>query len=98
MAKYRRKFKEIEAFKYDGDFMNSSGEYYVPEWAVDALKSGILYYDSQNENEPHSTLFLSTIDGFVMDIKIGYYIVRQPNGVISACTESYLNEQYEIIE
>jgi len=31
MAKYRRKLKEIEAFQYDGDFMNSNGEYYVPE-------------------------------------------------------------------
>lgn len=97
MAKYRRKPKEIEAFKYDGDFMNSKGEYYVPEWAVEALKNGILYYDSQNENEPPSTLFLSTVDGFVMDIKVGYYIVREKNGVISACTESYLNEQYELM-
>lgn len=50
MAKYRRKPKEIEAFQYDGDFMNSSGEYYVPEWAVEALENGILYYGSQNEN------------------------------------------------
>lgn len=98
MAKYRRKPKEIEAFKYDGDFMNSKGEYYVPEWAVDALKRGILYYGSQNENEPPSTLFISTVDGFVMDIKVGYYIVRQSDGVISACTENYLNEQYEKIE
>ena len=95
MAKYRRKPKEIEAFKYDGDFINSSGEYYVPEWAVEALKNGILYYDSHNENEPPSTLFL---DGLVLDIKVGYYIIRQSDGVISACTESYLNEQYEIIE
>lgn len=98
MAKYRRKPKEIEAFQYDRDFMNSNGEYYVPEWAVEALKNGILFYASQNENEPPSTLFLSTIDGFVIDIKVGYYIIRQSDGVISACTESYLNEQYEIIE
>lgn len=98
MSKYRRKPKEIEAFKYDGDFMNSKGEYYVPEWAVDALKSGILYYDSKNKNEPPSTLFLSTVDGFEMDIKVGYYIIRQSDGAISVCTESYLNEQYEIIE
>ena len=63
MAKYRRKSKEIEAFQYDGDFMNSNGEYYVPEWAVEALK-----------------------------------IIRQSDGIISACTESYLNDQYEIIE
>lgn len=98
MAKYRRKPKEIEAFQYDGDFMNSSGEYYVPEWAVEALKKGILYYDSKNENEPPSTLFYATVDGFVMEIRVGYYIVRQPNGVISACTESYLNEQYEEIK
>lgn len=98
MAKYRRKSKEIEAFQYDGDFMDSNGECYVPEWAVEALKNGILYYDSQNENEPPSTLFLSHPHGFVLNIKVGYYIIRQPDGVISACTESYLNEQYEIIE
>ncbi len=48
--------------------MNSNGEYYVPEWAVEALKNGILYYDSQNENEPPSTLFISHPNGFVLDI------------------------------
>ena len=33
------------------------------------IKNGILYYDSQNENEPPSTLFISHPNGFVLDIK-----------------------------
>ena len=36
MAKYRKKPVDIEAFQYDGDFMNKNGIYYIPEWAVNA--------------------------------------------------------------
>ena len=37
--KFRKKPVIIEAFQFDGDFMNSDGNYYVPDWAVNALKS-----------------------------------------------------------
>ena len=44
--KYRNKYtgEVLEAFQYDGDMQNSDGEYYVPEWAVEALKTGKLCY------------------------------------------------------
>ena len=45
------------------------------------------------KNEPPSTLFISHPNDFVLDIKVGYYIIRQSDGVIFACTESYLNER-----
>ena len=35
---------EVDAFQYDGDFMNSEGEYYVPQWAVRAFKWGKLFF------------------------------------------------------
>lgn len=31
-------------FKYDGDFMGSNGEHYVPDWAVSALEEGRLLF------------------------------------------------------
>lgn len=98
MSKYKRKQKEIEAFKYDGDFMNNKGEYYVPDWAVKALKDGILYYGSENENTPPCSLYCCTIDGFRMEVKVGYYIVKLPDDSIATCSEEYLNGQYELCE
>lgn len=51
MAKYRRKLgpgKPFDAFKYDGNLMNSLGEYYVPYWAVEMYKQGVLFYEDGN--------------------------------------------------
>lgn len=42
--KYRKKPVVIEAFKYDGDLMDKYGNYYVPQWAVEAYKNGTLFY------------------------------------------------------
>ena len=36
--KFKKKPITIEAFQFDGDFMNSDGDYYVPEWAVKAFE------------------------------------------------------------
>ena len=97
MAKYRRKSKVIEAFQYDGDFVNSKGEYYVPDWAVNALHNGILYYGSETPDTPPCSLYCRTVDGFVIEVKVGYYIVKLPDGNIATCSEEYINEQYELV-
>lgn len=36
--KYRKRPVVIEAFQFDGDFMDSNGNYYVPEWAASARR------------------------------------------------------------
>lgn len=48
MDKYRKKPVEIQAFKYDGDFMDKDGYYYVPAWAVHANLEGTLYFEMMN--------------------------------------------------
>ena len=42
--KYRKKPVVIEAFQYDGDLIDSKGNYYVPEWAAEAHHNGIMFY------------------------------------------------------
>lgn len=93
MARYRRRPKEIEVYKYEGSSMSSNGCDYYPYWVKEALDNGTLYYSSEEDY-----LYCCTIDGFHMKIKVGYYIVKLPDGSIAACSEEYLNEQYELIE
>lgn len=38
MAKYRKKPVVIEAFQYDGDLKDCDGNWYVPNWAVEAYE------------------------------------------------------------
>ena len=98
MAKYRRRPKEIEAFRYDGDLINKDGEYYVPNWAIEALHDGKLYYDFNNENEPPCSLYCCDSGSIRLKVEVGYYIVRLPDGKIAVCSEEYLNEVYELVD
>ena len=41
---YIKKPRIIEAFQYDGDLINQNGKYYVPKWAEDAHKKGIIFF------------------------------------------------------
>lgn len=88
MAKYRNK-KIIEAFQFDGDFMNSKGEYYVPEWAVRGLKRGILYFEGPE-------LYLK--QGYVSrHIHYGDYIIRDHRGIIDSFGRETFEKWYEKI-
>lgn len=71
--RYRKK-GVFEAFQYDGDLMNSHGEYYVPEWAVKVYKEGVLFYEE-------GTLYLKCL-GKNLVIKVGTYVVKKETGLI----------------
>lgn len=88
MARYRRKPKEIEVYKYDNPAMID-----CPDWIQAALVDEILYFSTEDK-----CLYCCTWDGFHMKINVGYYIVKLSDGNIAACSEEYLNEQYELIE
>ena len=47
-AKYRKKPVVIEAFQYDGDLKDCDGNWYVPNWAVEAYEKGIMHYASES--------------------------------------------------
>lgn len=87
MAKYRKKVI-IEAFQYDGDLKGSDGKYYVPEWAEEAHKKGIIYYFEGNGNPPEL---------FVMgqQVKVKDYIIRGVNGEIYSCKKEIFEKTYE---
>lgn len=44
--KYRKKPVEIEAFRYDGDFIDKDGNYYIPGWCIEAFENNVIKYNS----------------------------------------------------
>lgn len=95
--KYRKKPVEIEAFKYDGDLINSQGEYYVPEWAVKAHKAGDIFYGSADGTEPPAELYIRTLEG-THHVSVGDYIIRGIKGELYPCKPDIFEETYEPVE
>ena len=71
---------EIEAFKYDGNAINLK-EVHTPEWAKEAYKKGVLFYDSPQGSEHPQELFIKMSNG-VYHVNPGDYIIRDINGEI----------------
>lgn len=42
--RYVKKPVVIEAFEFDGDFIDKDGKRYVPQWAMDALGKGVMEF------------------------------------------------------
>jgi hypothetical protein len=95
--KYKKKPVVIEAFKYDGDLMGSDGKYYVPDWAVQANKEGILYFDSLDAESPPCELFIRTLEG-VHHASIGDYVIQGVNGELYPCKPDIFEKTYEVVE
>lgn len=89
--KFRKRPVVIEAFQYDGDLQKSNGEYYAPDWAVEALKNGTLYYKDAGE------LFVKTLEGD-MKASVDDYIIRGVNGEIYPCKPDIFEKTYEAVE
>lgn len=92
MVKYRKKPVVIEAFQYDGDLIDSTGYYYVPEWAQCANLEGILYYGNY-EGKP-GELFIKTLEGD-MHVNVRDYIIKGIQGEIYPCKPSIFEATYE---
>ena len=93
--KYRKKPIVIETFQYDGDLMNTNGNYYVPEWAVLSHKAGILFFDSIGK-EP-CELFVETLEG-KMRVSVGDYVIQGVNGELYPCKPDIFEKTYEKVE
>lgn len=95
MAKYIKKPVEVDAFQYDGDLKGSDGNYYVPEWAVEAFEGGVIYYDSwDGESEP-CELFICTSENYRRYVNVGNYIIRNENGELYSCSADIFEREYE---
>ena len=81
----------IECFKYDGDLMNSNGEYYVPEWAVEAEKNGTIFFKDQGE------MYIKTLEGD-HHASVGDYIIQGVNGELYPCKSDIFEKTYDIVE
>lgn len=81
----------VEAFKYDGDLKGSDGEYYVPQWAVEAFENDVMYY-GEHGGVP-GELFLKTLSGCVLHVAAGDYIVKDVPGLHS-CKPDKFDELY----
>lgn len=95
--KYRKKPVVIEAFKYDGDMMNSKGHYYVPGWAVTALKNKTMCFDSLDAGSPPTELFINTLEGR-HHASVGDYIIKGVNGELYPCKPDIFEKTYEKVE
>ena len=91
--KYRKKPVVIEAFQFDGDLMNSSGRFYVPEWAVTAFKERIIFYGEQDPWE----LYIKTLEGN-HHVSVGDYIIKGVNGELYPCKPDIFEKTYERVE
>lgn len=89
--KYRKQPVEIEAFQYDGDLMNSDGEYYVPEWAINAFDNGELYFNS--DKEP-GQLYVRTLEGDML-VNVGDYVIQGIHEELYACKPEIFKRTYE---
>lgn len=86
MSKYIKKPIKIEAFKYDGDFMNKDGHYYIPEWGVHANKEGTLYFED-------GELYIKTLEG-VHHASVGDYIIKGIKGELYPCKPDIFEQTY----
>lgn len=90
--KYRTKLVTVEAFKYDGDLMDKDGNYYVPQWAVEAYKNGTLFYGCGVGGDE---LFIEATPESVHRVGVGDYIVRSATGKIYPCKPDIFEQTYE---
>ena len=89
--KYRTKLVTVEAFKYDGDLMDKDGNYYVPQWAVEAYKNGTLFYGCGVGGDE---LFINTPEG-VHRVSVGDYIIKGVAGELYPCKPDIFEQTYE---
>lgn len=90
MASYVKKPVVIEAFQYDGDFMNRDGTYYVPKWAQTALKQGALYFDGPE-------LQIKTLEG-PLRVSVGDYIIKGVQNELYPCKPDIFRQTYSLLE
>ena len=97
--KYKSKPIVVDAFQYDGDLFGADGKPHVPDWAIEALNTGVLYYDSIFDDEPLRELFLRTVDDDDYgDICVGDYVVRTEDGTLYRTSQELFEAEFDLIE
>ena len=89
--KYRKKPVVIEAFKFDGYFIDFEGERYVPWWAVEGLDTGVLTVEGQGD------VYVNTLEGKML-VNVGDYIIKGIKGELYPCKPDIFEATYELAE
>ena len=89
--KARKKPVVIEYFEWDGDLMNRDGQYYVPDWAVEALNNGVIFFEGQGE------LYIKTLEGDHL-ANVGDFIIQGVKGELYPCRADIFAMTYEPVE
>ena len=92
MAKLRKKPVVVEAFRYDGDLIDINGNYYVPDWAIEAFEKDVLFYDEHNDHP--FELFIKTLEGN-HHVSVGDYIIKGVQGELYPCKPDIFLATYE---
>lgn len=95
MPKYRKKPIVVEAFRYDGDLMDINGNYYIPDWAIEAFEKDVLFYDEHNDYP--FELFIKTLEGN-HHVSVGDYIIKGVKGELYPCKSDIFEQSYEEID
>lgn len=96
MAKFRKKPVVIEAFRYDGDLKGSDGNYYVPQWAVEAFEDGIMFYNSIDCGSPPCDLFIKTLEGNML-VSVNDFVIQGVNGELYPCKPDIFEKTYDMV-
>lgn len=91
--KYRKKPVVIEAFQYDGDIVNIN----APDWAIEAINNGTMFYDAEDSNSAPCELFIRTLEG-VHHVSVADYIIQGVNGELYPCKPDIFEKTYEAVE
>ena len=97
MYKYRKKPVVVEAFKYDGDLKDNWGNYYVPDWAIVALKAQVMFYGSKSEGAPPCELYIRTLEG-VHHVEVDDYVIQGVKGELYPCKPDIFEMTYEKVD
>lgn len=95
--KFRKKPVIIEAFKYDGDLKDRNGLFYVPFWAQEAYKKGIMYYVAETCDLPPCELYIETLEG-THHVSVGDYIIQGLHGELYPCKPDIFEKTYEEVK
>jgi len=95
--KFRKKPVVIEAFQFDGDLINSDGEWCVPRWLVKAYEENIVFWDSFDTTTPPCELFIKTLEGR-LHVSVNDYIIQGVQGELYPCKPDIFEKTYECIE
>ena len=94
--KFRKKPETVDAFQYDGDLIDSEGNYYVPEWAEKAYKMGLLFYRDDSPGGSPAELYCGTQDNY-WHVQVGNYLICHEDGSLDSCNAYIFERDYEAI-